>query len=84
MKYINWLEGLNKGLKIVLAIIPLAHLFWIVYMFIRDIPTKHILVVALDIIFGVAPLGIVCYILNIISVIRHGKAIDLKELFNLK
>ena len=84
MKYINWLEGLPKVVQIIFVCVPLTHLFWIVYMFIRDIPTKHILVVVLDIIFGIAPLGIVCYILNIISVIRHGKAIDLKELFNLK
>lgn len=85
MKFNKWMDELHYVVKIVLAIIPLAHFLWIIYQLVRDIDKKdnRALLVILDIVFGF-PLFFVSYILNIVFVIKDEKAVDYGALFNLK
>lgn len=82
--FIKWFDGLNFSVKVILAVIPVAHFILVVYQLIRDSEKQNNGVeLVLDIVFGLI-LFVVSYILNIIWILQYKTPVSYKELFNIK
>jgi|GEM_PF-3230649 len=64
MEYIKWVDGLSKGVKLILAIIPPTSIIFMIYRVIKDATANKILFVLLDIF-----LGIVGYVMDIVNLL---------------
>ena len=81
MGYLKFIDDLPRVAKIILAIV--VNPLFVVYRFIADIIEKKNWLILWDVLLGVV-VGVVFFILNIISVIKDDKVFSFEKFFPKK
>lgn len=77
-KYYDFMDNLPYILKVLIAIF--LNILWVIYRLFKDIEANDVTLILFDVLFGIVPIPVVFWVLNLIWIIVKKEVFSFQEL----